>query len=292
MDEPQDMPEDMQARHGRILAELAEMGLEVAREMKAQVLGEALGETPGAETAGLRQGAAAQFARVARCVRQCLALESKLRTDDRRERMECEAILDREAARRIRRRKTHVRMWMQRAVAEAYDPENDDDADTVRMHLEDLEERLHDDLLDESFADTPIEDVIATLRRQIGLPDPNGDEAWDDDDPEDEEGPEPSIIEGEAREVSPPELHSEPEPPCDDGEPEAGWGDPEPPPPQPPSPEPPSPEPPSPSSAPSSRGTRWDIPPHDPPPPVSPPSPDPFANSPRRIVPDHPFNSS
>jgi hypothetical protein len=69
-------PAEMQERHGAMLAELAELGLSLARDLHAAAL--------AAETPAERQGLATAFHRISRSVRQTMALEAKLERDARR----------------------------------------------------------------------------------------------------------------------------------------------------------------------------------------------------------------
>jgi len=149
---------DMIERHGRILAELAEIGMTIARELQAQAL--------AAETPETQAQAVAAFPRVARAVRQTLALEARLKRDARRAAVEVEAHARRELDLRIRRRKTLVRAEMRRAIGEATP---DDDDELFHDRIEDLRDRLDIDLLDADFADRPLEEVIADLHIQLGL---------------------------------------------------------------------------------------------------------------------------
>jgi len=171
---------DMQARHGRILAELAEIGMTIAREMQVQVL--------AAETPEAKAQAAAAYPRVARAVRQSLALEAKLQRDQARDDREERQAADRELGVLVQRRKTRVRLHMQRAIAEAF-AEADDTGDAVAMRLEDLRDRLDDDLLEPDFALAPFHEVIAVLHRALGMDPPDfGPDDGFGDDPDDPEG--------------------------------------------------------------------------------------------------------
>jgi len=166
-------------RHAAILAELAEIGMVIARELRAEV------ET--AETPEAKARAVAAFPRIARAVRQTLALETRFRRDAARDAVEEEGRVRREIDGHIRRRKAQVRMWMQRAICN----ETPDDDDTAQMRLDDLYERLDDQVLDEDFALQPFEDLISDLHRQLGLSPPAFDEDGDpDDDPDDAAEPE------------------------------------------------------------------------------------------------------
>lgn len=166
--------EDMHDRHATILAELAEIGMVIARDLRAEV------ET--AETPEAKARAVAAFPRVARAVRQTLALEARFRRDAARDAVEEHERVNREMVSHIRRRKAQVRMWMQRAICE----ETPDDIETAEVRLHDLYERLDDQVLDEDFALAPFQQVIAYLHRELGLAPPTFGEA-DEDDPDDDD---------------------------------------------------------------------------------------------------------
>lgn len=194
-----DAPETTQ-RHARVLAELAELGMAIARDVQAEVL--------SAETPEEKARAAAVFPQVARAVRQTVALEAKLLRDLARHEREDRQDADREIARRIRQRKARVRLHMERAICEASAPDYDEDGppEVVTMRLEDLRDRLDDDVLDADFAFRPFHEVIEALHRSLGLPppmdlpaeededDPDGDDP-DDDDPEARAEHEPEVPE-------------------------------------------------------------------------------------------------
>ena len=159
-------------RHAAILGELAEIGMVIARSLRDEV--------EGAGTPEAKARAVAAFPKIARAVRQCLALEARFRRDAAREAVEAEGRVDGEMVGHIRRRKAQVRMWMQRAICE----ETPDDIETAEMRLHDLYERLDDQVLDEDFALAPFEEVITTLHRQLGLAPPVFDAPDEDDDPD------------------------------------------------------------------------------------------------------------
>jgi len=176
---------DMTERHAAILAELAEIGMVMARGLRA--------EAETAETPEAKAQAVTAYPRVARAVRQTLALEARLKRDARREAVEVLGQARRGLDLRIRRRKALVRTYMQRAIAN----DTPDDDDTIHTRLEDLRDRLDLDLLDETFADRPVEDVIADLHIELGLAPPDfGPEAPEDDGPEDEGADEGPHVEG------------------------------------------------------------------------------------------------
>lgn len=193
----------MHEHHEQVLVELTEIGMVIARGLRDEVL--------AAETPEAKARAVAAYPRVARAVRQCLALETRFRRDAARDLVEEEGRVRRQIDIHIRRRKAQVRMWMQRAICN----ETPDDDDTTEMRLEDLYERLDDQVLDEDFALQPFEDVIANLHRQLGLSpptfsdeddDPDDDEP-DDGDPDDEAEPEAGQAMSPSPELAAPEPY-------------------------------------------------------------------------------------
>ncbi|WP_337187464.1 hypothetical protein [Phenylobacterium sp.] len=213
---------------------------------------------------------------LARSLRQTLALKDRLRRA-RPEPARGPSRLDPDRMARAERLDLLADAVRDAAAGQGCDP----------AEREDLAERFHDEAWDwierPDFLTEDLDTLIQRARTLMDLDD-------EDQGSDPEDGSDGDLIEGEAREVFRPEPEPDPSPqtaqPYDDGEgPEAQAADPLPPDPLPPE------VPQEPPSQPRS-GHRWDIPTHDPPAPVSPPSPDPFANWPRRIVPDHPFNSS
>ncbi len=193
---------EMTERHGKVLADLAEIGMTIAREVQGQVL--------AAETPEEKAKAAAAFPPVARAVRQCVALEAKLQRDLARQDREDRQEADREIGKLIRRRKAQVRMHMSRAICNAFpealeQDEEDDDGppDEIRMRFEDLRDRLDDDVLDADFALRPFHEVIEVLHRSLGL-DPPDLPPDEDDDPDEDEAPEDP--EPPPSDLAPPDL--------------------------------------------------------------------------------------
>jgi len=142
----------MGERHGRVLAELAELGLGLARDLAA-LAGKA-------QTEEHAQGFALAFHRVSRSVRLCLALESRLE----RERREAMREHDNIARRAVETRKAQVRIAIEREVCAEYET---DEADRI---FEDFDERLDEEALYERFLQGPPEAAIARIRKDLGLP--------------------------------------------------------------------------------------------------------------------------
>ncbi|WP_374574847.1 hypothetical protein [Phenylobacterium sp.] len=143
---------DIADRQGRILGELADMGLEIARDLKDRALKAASREEA--------EGLALAFHRISRSIRQSLALEVKLAKD------RCEAArlqrIDRD--RRTQARKAQVRAAVGRLIWTEHEP-----AEAERL-TEDLDGFLAEDALFEAFLRAPLDDLVARLAQDLGLP--------------------------------------------------------------------------------------------------------------------------
>jgi uncharacterized membrane-anchored protein YjiN (DUF445 family) len=150
--QPWDSADARTARHLQGLAELGEIGMELARLVRRQAVEQAAANPDGAvdEHLGL------VFARIARAVRQAFALEARL-ADDRRTARAAETRL------RVEGRKTKVRTAVERVLdAEA----SESDAENL---FYDLTERLETDYDDADFADRPIGELVARICRDLGV---------------------------------------------------------------------------------------------------------------------------
>ena len=150
--QPSDSAEARTARHLSGLAELGEIGMELARLVRRQAAEQAAANPDGAvdESLGL------VFARIARAVRQTFALEARLAE----ERQMAQAAT---AARRVERRKTQVRTAVERVLdAEA------DESEAENL-VYDLTERLESDYEDADFTDRPIGELVARICRDLGV---------------------------------------------------------------------------------------------------------------------------
>ncbi len=160
-----DTPDPAEARterHLRVLQELAELGMTLARAVAARA----------AETADADLGLA--FTRIARAVRQTVALEAKLADDRETVRAGHARRLAQETAARGRRRKKLVKDAVERAIEAEWQGE------TVEALLGDLYERLVDPRDDAGFADRPIGELVAGICKALGVtPDPS---LWEDED--------------------------------------------------------------------------------------------------------------
>ena len=147
---------EMAERHGRVLAELSELGLSLARELHGRAL--------AAETPEAAADLALAFHRISRSVRQTLALEARLERDRTRHAREAQAESGRQAQARVSRRKAQVRAAVERLIwTEA---ERDEDAERLSDAFDDL---LEAESLSDGFADEPLDAQVARLCAELGL---------------------------------------------------------------------------------------------------------------------------
>jgi hypothetical protein len=145
--------DDMADEQDRILMRLANLGLEFAEELKAQVkLVKSEAEAEGLTLA---------FHRAARSSRLAIALQAKLARD----RLELKKLQRSDAAQDLKTRKTQVRTVLRNEI---YIPEAEQDA--ADAMAERLDERLDEEALFDKFLQIPVEQAIARLRKDLGLP--------------------------------------------------------------------------------------------------------------------------
>jgi hypothetical protein len=137
---------EMEDRHAGQLKELAAMGMDMARSVHAAVMA---GQGPA--DADLR------FARIARAVRQSIALEKRLSDEWAEER----AIEGEARARHVRELRARTRARLDEIVERA--------GSDVEIEGAEFTERLADAADDASFLDRPVEEIIAQIRRDLGL---------------------------------------------------------------------------------------------------------------------------
>ncbi|MDB5419796.1 MAG: hypothetical protein JWP50_3215, partial [Phenylobacterium sp.] len=104
---------EMTERHGRILAELAELGLGSARDLQQRQL--------AAETPKDAAVLASALHRISRSVRQCLALEARLERDARRQEIEDRDDVRAETERRVGKRRDRIKAAVERLVWTEYE---------------------------------------------------------------------------------------------------------------------------------------------------------------------------
>jgi hypothetical protein len=148
----------MAERHGRVLAELAELGLTLARTLHEKALA---AETP---EAACELGLA--FHRISRSVRQTLALEARLEREHlrlAREADEERQELERRRVDGLAQRKARVRAAVEQLIwIEAEEPE----AEELRDELDD---RLDALALTDDFALGPVQAQVDRICADLGL---------------------------------------------------------------------------------------------------------------------------
>ena len=150
-------------RHLRMLEDLAEIGMDLARTVQRQAH-----EQVAADLDAAALGLA--FSRIARAVRQTVALEARLGEDRQ---AKTAARIAGEIHTRIARHRREVRAVVAQAI------EADADESDIENLLFDLEERLVD-RDDTDFADRPIGELVARICRDLGVtPDWS---LWEDED--------------------------------------------------------------------------------------------------------------
>ena len=189
-------------RRLRVLAELADIGMEISRALRERVA-QQVGEDETKGDPGLA------FSRIARAVRQTLALDAKLDQERQVARGLALAHLA-EAQAKVERAAAHERLRgliRKSVVRDAVEQAIDDQAegDDVERLVTDLRERLDDedeyDALD--FNDRPIGEMVVQICRDLGLTIDLS--LWEDE--------EWAIEEAEARTAGSPYAFRRPEPP-------------------------------------------------------------------------------
>ena len=156
-------PTEKRERQERILAELSELGIALARDLQARAL--AAEDVATASELGLA------FQRVSRSVRQTLALDAKLERDRQRAEREDSADTERVQAAHAERRKAQVKIAVKRCVRYEH---SGHDAENL---LDELDDRLDEDALHDLFAGEDDIDVhIARLCEELGVAAPGSED--------------------------------------------------------------------------------------------------------------------
>jgi len=156
----------------RILGELTELGLTLARDLHARAL--------SAETTQDAQALSLAFQRVSRSVRQSLALEAKMEREAQVAAREAQTRAHLQQVGRAGDLKRRVGVAMNRLIW----TEADGDEDEAEALDDDLTARLDEMALAEDFLEIPLETLVAQLTADMGLgaaPDaeaPAGEKAW------------------------------------------------------------------------------------------------------------------
>jgi hypothetical protein len=185
---------DMAERHARVLARLTELGLTLAERT--------FEDAEAAETPAERIEAVKTFHVISRSVRQSLALEARLARQQALDAREAERIAAAMPPRKpggaeLSRRIHAVRDAVNRVIW--HEAEDDDTATWLEERLEARLDKAHDD---DSFCAETLDDHIARLCLEMGLPEDAAQNWRDLPDPpepdEPEDGPEDGPDEVEA----------------------------------------------------------------------------------------------
>jgi hypothetical protein len=150
-----DASEDRAERQGRMLDELAELGMSLARRLHERAM-----EAEDAEEA---ERLALAFHRLSRSVRQTFALQARLERDARRDLVETERRAEAVRTERVKARRAQVDAHVSRLIwTEAERPEIGD-------LLMELTRTLTEESLGEGFLDGPVEALIARIKARLGL---------------------------------------------------------------------------------------------------------------------------
>jgi hypothetical protein len=139
----------------RALAELLALGMAAARAVQERLL--------AAEDAKATGELSLAFNRVSRAVRQTVALQAKLGRERRREGRDDAALASKADAAQAARRKAQVRAAVERAI---WTEAEDDEAERL---LDDLDDRVTEEMLYDGFGDEPVAAHIQRLCQQLGL---------------------------------------------------------------------------------------------------------------------------
>lgn len=160
-----DPSSDRAERRLRILQELAEIGMDLARAVRTRALA-ADADPSAAVDLGL------SFSRIARAVRQTVALEARLEQDRQAAAAERAERQARDAREQADKHKARIRGLVERAIdAEA-------SGEAAEDLLGDLDERLEDadDLA--GFADRPVAEIVQHICRELDVTPPPA--LWDE----------------------------------------------------------------------------------------------------------------
>jgi len=178
-------PKEMVERQGRMLAELSELGMSLARRTHGRAM--------AAEDPDKAERLALAFHRLSRSVRQTLALEARLEREARRDAVEAERRAGETRREAVRARRSYVGGVGSRLIwTEA-------ERDDVSALLVDLKRWVDEEaFFEEAFLAAPVETLVERLREDLGLVEAEFDE-------EEEEDETPT---GDLAEPAPPDQHS------------------------------------------------------------------------------------
>jgi hypothetical protein len=163
------------ARHVRMLQELAEIAMTAARAVGRQVAAEPVADSgPAAEPAGIANPGLV-LTRIARCVRQTVALEAKLTADYRawvaksaEERAAALAKQAERAAAAEARKRERKKIKVERAAKTVIECSTERGQHDFCHGM--VKEWLWDSDDDADFADRPVGEIIAAICRDLDIP--------------------------------------------------------------------------------------------------------------------------
>jgi hypothetical protein len=168
------------ARQLAMLQELAEIGMQMARAVRDEALAraEVADERAPAQPSRFRgSDLGLVYARIARAVRQTLALETRIAEGIEKARVERARAQVAAVRTAFEERQHEVRDYVAEAIEAEAAGRGTPDRDVERL-LDDLDERLDDGDYDEVLADAPIGDLVARICADLGVtPDWS---LWDD----------------------------------------------------------------------------------------------------------------
>ena len=155
-------PSQIHERHLRRLADMDARADVIAGGIEDRIA--------AAETAAEVRDLALAYQRITRGIRQIIALEAKLDSDQRLAARQARADAEDQAKAARDRRRTQLRQAMTRLIWDEAD-RKDDDAEAQTLFV-DLENLLDPNVLPDDFTLTAIDAQIARLSEALGLPDP------------------------------------------------------------------------------------------------------------------------
>ncbi len=164
---PADPAQQRTERHLRMLAELGALGMDLARALHRRAMSEAAEVPAGAPSdatphrAAPQADPALQFARIARAVRQTVALEARLAEDRDTQQERRQAEQGRQAAEAAREATAWRRKQIKRRILPAIK------ASKIEYSLDDLKEQLDDDAEDPN--QLPLADAVARICRALRI---------------------------------------------------------------------------------------------------------------------------
>ena len=150
-----------------VLQELTEIGMEIARAVRAEALAR-VDAAPAVAPAFARADLGLVFSRIAKAVRQTVALEMRIaeglqisRAEEQRRQANVRQL-------ELRHRQEDVREYVAEAVAADAERRGSSEKEVERL-LADLDERLEDGHYDDRLADAPFPELIDRICADLGV---------------------------------------------------------------------------------------------------------------------------